>query len=436
MVNGQPNGVGQFSGWTAAALAKWNAETPCGQFATYDPETDVCTGGGGVPYNDGGSDAPFAAGAPARFRLGGVLPWGYSWAGIPANGDGSGINYTGKTIDCYIGGNTVTPDPAGAYHCAEGYAEAATPGEACAQAKQNAIGRLDCTHINWPRTLTDCVDPGQVATNGGTSNAIHQASTTMSADTISEIELLSFLDCQETGECGQLSFHAGGGGRMCSAVPVVGGGGGANACIPKGMSIQPLQDAGGEVFDGVLSDTTHVFIAAECEALDTPKIYKVVESGVPTETEMRNAAGRQTGVGVPSGLVELSDLQTANPEIQYFYMGSLWTSSDPVNPSKMAVTAHSGPLVVADPCCEEEESDPYYYGSGGDDDNPLTPGPGRCKYCLPEGAYINDLTHWNPTTQEWAVISGPQGAGTYVLATIAGATPEWILTEDCPSPPV
>lgn len=339
-------------------------------------------------------------GTPARFKYGGVLRWGASWgdpgtdeAGYtgpvpgddddPLQIDGDTLKTMGSVKQCsqVITTHVIdeesgvpeliteeearwqTPHPWGFYSGAEGYAEDYTPIGLGDLAASIAIGRLDCTHLAWPRHLINCSQPGQRPFGApAVIDIMTEGSSTREANEQVEAILLSMLECQDPGS---FRITIDGFGKLSilgpSAVSAS-----ANDCGVGGglLPITLLKDCDtpADVADADANESAHYFIEVMCCPEGEAKQYILHVVGDPalSYTEVRDA--KQKGeLGTQSGWDILSTMQSSGGEV--WYIATLYVDaqtapagkSDP-NADRIIVQAHTGPIVVADPCCDSYSS--------------------------------------------------------------------------------
>lgn len=327
---------------------------------------------------------PVTYGAPARFKYGGFLPWGYSWA-EPGNvteeeteeeteGEGettgvgeSSLLRSGTVKACYkvtegsenTGDSLVYSDPWGFYHCAEGYAEDSQVEGLGDTAQQLAVGRLDCTHVDWPRHMVRCPQPHQRSFGGEVSlELINEAATTQQANETSEQMLLALLDCQDTSSFGVV-FTSDGGGMMTA--PTAANVGGEDDCLPVGLSKAVLYSD----CDTLLADTSfstaesgHIFIESKCceDASGETENTRILVRHIETDTSITadEIAAATGAAGIASGWAKLLELQEAADESsQFWYIASFYSSGQSSHADQLVAQVHTGPIMMDRTCCEE-----------------------------------------------------------------------------------
>lgn len=383
--------------WYAALAEKVFETCDLGEPIVFDPEDyDSCdvAGNGLDTITHAG---PVDYGTPARFKRGGLLPWGSTWAEpgnvdvLPPGGGEPGLLLPGTVKACHVdpGDGVLPPDPWGFFSCAEGVAEGYQPEGLGAQARSLAIGRLDCTHIDWPRHLSNCREPNQKPFGPVVSlNLVNEAGSTQAANETSEGILMPLLECHDTHNFLATFSSAGGGGggggggKMQLPAPSVANVGGKDTCIPPG-----LQDAVDFMFeddcetpadgkDIPAEESSHVFIEVTCcpDAIKKSLLLHVIPD-LDIDDEIKDALGtaKQLGrLGIPSGWAVLNGLQMSKPDSQFWYIASfgVWSLTGiggkaSVDAERISVQVHTGPILLDQTCCGSSSSSSSSSGSSG-----------------------------------------------------------------------
>lgn len=402
-VNGMPNFASWGSNWLSgpatysdqvAFITAWNSQrlaadiVACdlgspGPFdkADYD-ECDIPTPPVAGNANSPVSDGPITYGTPARFKYGGVLRWGSEWEepsntdeDNPDQGSDPSLLIPGKVKGCHKGGvgDVQTPDAWGLFHCAEGYAESNTPIGLGALARANAISRLDCTHIAWPRHLVNCPQPNQKSF-GPTfnSNMVIEATSTREANEISESMILASLECRDTHNF-MMTFGgggAGGAGKLNLPAPAIANVG-SDECIPQGLNEATLyeSDCVTEAATTLLEadESSHIFIEAKCcEGVGNKRLILHLIPDPAIDSEIRDQDKQLGELGLASGRAALETLRTSGSEIWYigsFYVGNLGLGAGAAEADRITVQAYSGPIILTETCCDSSSSSSSSSGS-------------------------------------------------------------------------
>lgn len=313
-----------------------------------------------------------AYGMPARFKYGGTLRWGNQWAeAVPVDPDSptsATLQLIGRIKSCHKDeAFTQQPDIWGIYSCAEGYAESFSPVGLGEVARQNALGRLDCTHINWPRHLSSCPEPNQKRFGPSTNlNVVIEANSTREANEQFERLLLPLMHCRDTHNF-MLNF-SGVGGEAKLEIPapsVVNGG--VTTCIPQGVNQLKLyeDDCETEVDLSALeaNASAHVFILVRCckdtsEDPPDPPEKRLILNILPDPAingEMA-ALGQQLDgqLGLPSGRAALATLRLVEESVWYigsFSVRDLGLGASAWLAERSVVQVHSGPIPLSSTCC-------------------------------------------------------------------------------------
>ena len=319
-------------------------------------------------------------GMPARFKFGGLLKWGQTWAEpstigtgetpgdpggyTPGGTDPASLDNVGTVKGCHNQdpnglGSLAYPDPWGFYHCAEGVAEGYTPFGLEDQARSLAVGRLDCTHIAWPRHLVLCPQHNQRPWGPVWNlNVMIEGATTGDADMTSEMMLLPLLECRDmhnymlTYFNNQLTLPG-------PSMAVVG----KDECLPLGLSQAVLYETCGAETEADTEDITqsgsgHVIVYSGCcpDELVKKLFLAIVEEPI-SYNEIRDA--KQKGqLGLPSGVAAAETFrQTGDDANEVYYIGSfLVTDVGGGQYERITVQAHSGPVILSDTCCDSSSS--------------------------------------------------------------------------------
>lgn len=383
----QANGMPNYATWgndfsKPASLAMHNAFLLAWNQARNTVRFDGCSDDCAIPSipNYGGpasivSRGPGTYGAPARFKFGGLLPWGSQWAEPtppnPNDPTSSTLSLTGRVKSCHVGGGTQAPNPWGLFHCAEGFAEGYSPVGLGAEARATAIARLDCTHIGWPKHMVDCREPSQQAFGPPTNlNIVTEGGSTREANEQMENMLLTLMACRDTHNF-QINFRGGSGGAVTFELtsPSVENAG-ASRCLPIGVSTMKLYEDDCETeidFADIPVDvSSHVFIIARCcedlgETPPEPLEKRFILSVIPDrhiDSEIRTPLARQVGqIGLPSGHLKLKELLKEDTDVWYigsYYVGDLGLGKDNYVADRVVVQAHTGPLTVSETCCSPD----------------------------------------------------------------------------------
>ena len=346
-----------------------------------DPGGDI--GAAAAIVHPGPNDG-HGPGMPARFKYGGLLKWGQQWAepaaeGVPEDPDTLWLPGTVKACHKAAEGDAVvTPDQWGFYHCAEGVAESFSPHGLAEQARNAALGRLDCTHIAWPRHIVTCAQPNQKPWGGGaTLDVITEGATTGDADQTLEMMLLTLLECRDTHNF-MLTFTNNLLSLPGPAMAVVGKS--ETECHPLGLSEATLYETDGvnltaaEVTDrAIAAGGGHVVIHATCNPPDPASggsgsgfdgakklILTVASDPGVTYAAIRDA--KQKGrLGIESGNAFAETLRQSGVA-EVFYIGSYHVTDMGAGKWRgVTAQAHSGPIILHDTCCPDGSS-----GSSGD----------------------------------------------------------------------
>lgn len=338
------------------------------------------TGSGAKIVHPGPNDGA-GPGMPARFKYGGLLPWGRHWSEPSISGDpGDPGNLSARpgrvkacqTFDVDHPPLTTPSDEWGFYHCAEGVAEGFSPEGLAEQARSAALSRLDCTHIAWPRHMTNCPQPGQHGFGSPRPiNIMTEGSSTGEADQASEMMLISMMGCRDAHNFG-IAFGGGDGGGSLSlpgpSVAVVG----KDECMPIGLSEATLYEDDCKtlaVTSGVsVSGGGHIFIVARCCPDQDAKrlIYiRQSDSGV-TAVKIRTAL-QKSELGIEEGRTMLETLREVE-DGEVYYIGSYHVThlGDDTYES-IAVQAHSGPVLLSNTCCGSSSGSSDSSSSGSSD---------------------------------------------------------------------
>jgi hypothetical protein len=211
-------GVAASGAHQAAFMAAWDAALSESVFDGCEGYTNSDGCGVSSPPTYGASNSivsrgPGVYGTPARFKYGGVLRWGAQWQEPNLLSPDTPVGEEGTPPPLYLAGTIKSchkdvafvqvPNEWGLFHCAEGFAEGPTPVTLGEQARQAAIGRLDCTHISWPRHIV-CSSP-EVPKLGDAEgmNVVIEGSSTLAANAQLEAILEATVLCQEEGTPGQ-----------------------------------------------------------------------------------------------------------------------------------------------------------------------------------------------------------------------------------------
>lgn len=339
------------------------------------PQGDIGTSNAIVHRGPNGGNGP---GMPARFKYGGLLKWGQTWAepsvtaavgegGEPSpeySPNGSDPNSLGlpgtvkacHNIDSEAGGELVIPDPWGFYHCAEGVAEGLTPFGLEDEARNLAVSRLVCTHVAWPRHLVLCPQHNQKPW-GPVYNFdfMAEGSTTGEADQAAETMLLPLLECRDAHSY-MLTFS---GNKLTvpgASMAVVG----KDECHPLGLSEAVLYSDCEEIADSVDIETDgggHVIVYASCCEIDTAKklFLKIVPDSSVTYEIIRDA--QQKGeLGIASGR-ETAETCRSSGSAEVYYIGSYHVKAMGGGVwQRITCQAHTGPIVLSDTCCGSSSS--------------------------------------------------------------------------------
>ena len=392
-VSGEPN----YASWGASWLL--GPSNQAQQLAFYDAWTEHCdtasadTFSGncrGIPYNDvtdclaadleGSSPWDFTAtgtGLPARFKYGGVLKLEHTWrnpeAGAPGEPDGPPLIVEGQFLACSItepapGDLWQVPDPWGCFSGAEGYAKQLTPIGLGEIAAADAVSRLDCTHVNWPRVIAHCPGTGQRPTEDTYLDITVEADSTRAANEQLEAMILQELQCKEAHGFA-LTVH---GGKVSITAPSVANVGGKDEdCMPPGLSPAtlwtscetPLPLNGAEM---TADANSHYFILAGCcDNVEYKKLFlTVIPSSDSYETILHAKQRGELGTA-DSRAAETSLRLTGDEEV--WYLGSLGVKDDDSSPAKkkrVILQGHTGPIVMAKPCCKTSSSSDSSDSSG------------------------------------------------------------------------
>ncbi len=312
-------------------------------------------------------------GAPARFKYGGLLRWGYQWqepASAATTGTTVGVgnlSLPGEVKACHKSdGLLQVPDVWGFYHCAEGRAEGYTPVGLGEQARQAALARLDCTHISWPRHIANCPDSSQRPY--GTSASIPlitEGSSTREANEQMESILLAMMGCRDVHSFA-ITFAGGGSGDDVVLLQAPSGANaGLDGCLPKGLEEMQLYkpNCTTEASTTLPTQSSHIYIEVKCcsPRVDFPEkrlVLIVVEDG-SIDNDILSAVG--TGMGLASGRETLETLResSAGGPRDLWYIGSYSM------PERMVAQAHTGPITMSSGCCNPPR--PGFWVSWADD---------------------------------------------------------------------
>jgi hypothetical protein len=308
-------------------------------------------------------------GTPARFKYGGILRWGYQWAEESAPDPDDPTNATlsliGTVKSCHKNGNfTQLPDPWGLFHCAEGYAEGFLPEGLGEIARQNALARLDCTHINWPRHLANCPEPNQKGFGPAVNlNLVIEASSTRDANEQMENMLLQLMSCRDMHNF-MITFQASGGNAILRLPGVSVVSGSADACLPAGNSDMKLYKDCEELAEEIeAAESSHVFIVVKCcyndvlEKDEKRLILKLVPDSA-IDSEMTSVGRQTTGLGLPSGRDALETLRETESEVWYigsFSVADLGNGNAAWEANRSVAQAHTGPIIIKSGCCGGSE---------------------------------------------------------------------------------
>lgn len=314
-----------------------------------------------------------AYGTPARFKYGGVLRWGNQWAEAvpvdPNRPNSDELLLIGTVKACHKDSDFLQmPDLWGMYHCAEGYAEGFAPVGLKELARQNALSRLDCTHISWPRHLVNCAEPNQKAFGPPTwLNTVTEASSTREANEQLEQIALQMMSCRDTHNF-MLTFNGSGGGgsvKLEIPAPVVANSG-KSTCLPMGLSTVTFyeEDCETEVDLDNLPATTssHVFVIVKCceiggEPIPEKRLILKIVPDSSIDYEIRTAGRQLDGqMGLQSGRDTLETIRLDNPHVWYigsFSVRDLGNGTDDWAAERAVVQVHSGPITLDETCCSD-----------------------------------------------------------------------------------
>lgn len=346
-----------------------------------DPSGDMGTAAAIVHPGPNDGHGP---GMPARFKYGGLLKWGQQWAepasdGVQEDPDTLWLPGTVKACHKAAEGDTVAvPDPWGFYHCAEGVAESFDPHGLAEQARNAAVGQLDCTHIAWPRHIVTCAQPNQKPWGGGaTLDVITEGATTGDADQTLETMLLTLLECRDTHNF-MLTFTDNLLSLPGPAMAVVGKS--ETECHPLGLSQATLYDPDGitpaEVTDrAIAAGGGHVVVHAACTpdgsftsgsgGSGAKKLILTVSADPGVTYESIRDANQKGRLGIESGTDFVGTLrQTGVAEV--YYIGSYHVTDMGAGKWRSITSqAHSGPIILHDTCCPDGSSSDSGSGDSG-----------------------------------------------------------------------
>lgn len=320
-------------------------------------------------------------GMPARFKFGGLLGWGQTWAEAstvdtgetpgspgedytPSGADPSNLTAVSTVKGCHNADPNETeslayPDPWGFYHCAEGVAEGYTPFGLEDQARSLAVSRLDCTHIAWPRHLVLCPQHNQRPWGPVWNvNVMIEGATTGDANMTSELMLLPLLECRDTHNY-MLTYS---GDKLTlpgPSVAVVG----KDECYPLGLSQAMLFEdcqTEADTYDIAQSGSGHVIVYAGCCPDESvKKLFLAIVPEVISYAEMRDAKQKgQLGLGLEAGIAAAETFRESGAAVkEVYYIGSyLVTDVGGGQFERITVQAHSGPVIISDTCCDSSSS--------------------------------------------------------------------------------
>lgn len=316
---------------------------------------------------------PNGTGTPARFKYGGVLKLEHTWRNPepdPGEPGGPPLLTEGQYLAC-----SVTPPPGpgdppdlwqvpdtwGCFSGAEGYAKQLTPIGLGEIATADAIGRLDCTHIHWPRVIAQCPGTGNRPEEYVYLDVTVEAESTRAANEQLESMIIAKLKCKEAHGFA-LSVH---GGQLSITAPSIANvSGKAGKCMfPPGLSPATLWISCDNPLPGnganMAADANmHYFAAAQCCDDVEAKLLLLVQFPSNDSYDDILHAFQRGELGTADSRAAEETLRLTGG-VELWYLGSIGVKDDDDDPTKkkrVILQGHTGPIVLAVPCCETSSS--------------------------------------------------------------------------------
>jgi len=357
---------------TAISETFGGADAPCAGYAN----ADACNGAA-EPGNNGAGEpgnitdiGPEDWGTPARFKYGGVLRIGRSWGAPVTDDPGDGgplVLASGRIKECSIvvtatgeGETPVWQEPEvwGFFSGAEGYARSLTPTHLGEQAAADAAGRLDCTHVNWPRNLANCPQSDQRGFGpvGFVLDEVVEGDSNTEVNEQAENLVLAVMECRDAHNFA-LAVE---GSEIHMLAPVVAKVGEDN-CMERGLHPATLLDSSCEPIEGngsgmPATSSTHYYIeVACCDSEDTSKSLILHRQPANLTYDEAIAARQKGSVGTEDGQIVLESLKASSEEGEFWYIGTLYvgpaTSLGTDDANRVTIQAYSGPIIIGQSCC-------------------------------------------------------------------------------------